>query len=103
MKNFWTAFKWMTLAGLCLTVSAFAQDALREAVDAGDVATAQKMVKNGEIEEIYCGKLSATDVVKVYEKIFKSILPYRATEWLDRNSYMLNMIFYNNSFHQVLR
>lgn len=27
------------------------------------------------------------------EKIFKSILPYRATEWLDRNSYMLNMIF----------
>ena len=53
--------------------SAFAQDALREAVDNGDLATAKKMVKKGEIEEIYCGKLSATDAVNVYEKIFKQI------------------------------
>jgi uncharacterized protein (TIGR02145 family) len=73
MKNFWTAFKWTAMTVVCLSVSAFAQDALREAVDAGDVATAQKMVKNGEIEEIYCGKLSATDAVKVYEKIFKAM------------------------------
>lgn len=27
------------------------------------------------------------------EKIFKSILPYKAQEWLDRNSYILNIIF----------
>ena len=27
------------------------------------------------------------------EKIFKSILPYRAIEWLDRYNYVLNMIF----------
>ena len=73
MKNFWTAFKCTAMTVFCLSVSAFAQDALREAVDAGDVATAQKMVKNGEIEEIYCGKLSATDAVKVYEKIFKAM------------------------------
>ncbi len=73
MKNFWTAFKWTTMTALYMAISAFAQDSLREAVDAGDVATAQKMVKNGEIEEIYCGKLSANDAVKVYEKIFKAM------------------------------
>lgn len=56
-----------------LVMSAFAQDALREAIDNGDIATAQKMVKKGEIEEIYCGKLSANDAVKVYDKIFKSM------------------------------
>ena len=27
------------------------------------------------------------------EKIFKSILPYRAQQWLDRNSYILSVIF----------
>lgn len=27
------------------------------------------------------------------EKIFRHILPYRAQEWLDRNSYILNVIF----------
>ena len=27
------------------------------------------------------------------EKIFKHILPYKAKEWLDRNNYVLNVIF----------
>ena len=27
------------------------------------------------------------------EKIFKNILPYRAKEWLDRNSYIFNIVF----------
>ncbi len=58
---------------LVLSTGAFAQDALHEAIDNGDIATAQKMVKKGEIEEIYCGKLSANDAVKVYDKIFKSM------------------------------
>ena len=55
---------------LCLANTAFAQAELHEAIDAGDVAAAQKIVKSGTAEEIYCGKLSADDAVKVYEKIF---------------------------------
>ncbi|MCF0217026.1 MAG: hypothetical protein HUK21_11210 [Fibrobacteraceae bacterium] len=53
--------------------SVFAQEALHTAIDEGDFATAKKMVKNGEIEEIYCGKMPATSAVDVYEKIFKSM------------------------------
>ena len=56
-----------------LSQGVFAQDALREAIDSGDLATAKKMVKKGEIEEIYCGKLAANDAVGVYEKIFKQM------------------------------
>ena len=56
-----------------LAASVFAQPELREAIDAGDIATAQKIVKKGEIEEVYCGKVSADDAVKVYEKIFKAM------------------------------
>ena len=51
----------------------FAQEAFREAIDNQDIATAKKMVKNNEIEEIYCGKLNANDAVAVFEKIFKSM------------------------------
>lgn len=69
MKN----FAYISVLVGSLVMSAFAQDALHEAIDAGDIATAQKMVKKGEIEEIYCGKLSANDAVKVYDKIFKSM------------------------------
>ncbi len=69
MKKF---FSVASAFALVLSTGAFAQDALREAVDNGDVATAQKIVKKGEAEEIYCGKLSANDAVKVYEKIFKA-------------------------------
>lgn len=69
MKNFASI---SVLVG-SLVMSAFAQDALREAVDNNDVATAQKIVKKGEAEEIYCGKLSANDAVKIYDKIFKAM------------------------------
>lgn len=58
---------------LCLANTAFAQAELHEAIDAGDVAAAQKIVKSGAAEEIYCGKLSAEDAVKVYGKIFKAM------------------------------
>lgn len=69
MKN----LKLVSALACSLVMHAFAQDALREAVDAGDVAAAQKIVKKGELEEIYCGKLPANDAVKVYEKIFKAM------------------------------
>ena len=73
MKKFRVAF-WLACAmNACFVSAAFAQQDLRDAVDAGDVIAAQKMVKNGEAEEIYCGKLSANDAVKVYEKIFKAM------------------------------
>lgn len=67
-KILWTA-------GLvaCVATTSFAQIELREAIDSGDIAKAQKMVKKGQIEEIYCGELSANDAVKVYEKIFKAM------------------------------
>ena len=44
---------------LALSMTAFAQSELHEAIDAGDVATAQKIVKKGAAEEIYCGTLSS--------------------------------------------
>ena len=56
-----------------LSQGVFAQEALHEAVDSGDLATVKKMVKKGEIEEIYCGKLSANDAASAYEKIFKQM------------------------------
>ena len=56
-----------------LSQGVFAQEALHEAVDSGDLAIVKKMVKKGEIEEIYCGKLSANDAASAYEKIFKQM------------------------------
>ncbi|WP_294960064.1 FISUMP domain-containing protein [uncultured Fibrobacter sp.] len=56
-----------------LSQGVFAQEALHEAVDSGDLAAVKKMVKKGEIEEIYCGKLSANDAASAYEKIFKQM------------------------------
>lgn len=58
---------------LILSQNVLAQDALHEAIDSGDLSSAKKMVKNGEIEEIYCGKLSANDAVSVYDKLFKQM------------------------------
>ena len=49
----------------------FAQDELHEAIDAGDLATAQSLVKKGKYEDIYCGKLTPNQAVEVYEKVFK--------------------------------
>lgn len=66
-------FKVLLSSLFVLSSVAFAQDALREAVDSGNIAAAKKMVKSGEIEEIYCGKLPADDAVSVYEKIFKQM------------------------------
>ena len=60
------------VAASILATAAFAQEELRDAVDAGDIIAAQKMVKKGKIEEVYCGKLTPDDAVRVYEKIFKS-------------------------------
>lgn len=57
----------------CFLSTAISQEALREAIDAGDIATAKKMIKKGEIEEIYCGKLPANDAVSIYEKLFKQM------------------------------
>lgn len=71
MKNFFPAALVCSVVVLCQGV--FAQDSLRDAIDSGDLATAKKMVKKGEIEEIYCGKLPANDAVGVYEKIFKQM------------------------------
>ncbi len=65
MKKFFSAL-------LACSVAVFAQDALRTAIDEGDIATAKKMVKAGEIEEIYCGKLSPQDAANIYAPIFKS-------------------------------
>ena len=73
MKNMKVAFWLVGVMGACLSSAAFAQADLRDAIDAGDVIAAQKMVKKGEVEEIYCGKLSPSDAVKVYEKIFKAM------------------------------
>ena len=79
MKNLWTSFAKVGLTMLGLVSATFAQQDLRDAIDAGDVIAAQKMVKKGEAEEIYCGKLSAEDAVKVYEKIFKA-MPFESFE-----------------------
>ena len=68
-----TRLSLISLTILAFTGFSFAQDAFREAIDNQDIATAKKMVKNGEIEEIYCGKLNANDAVAVFEKIFKSM------------------------------
>ena len=66
------------LGVLALGVSnAFAQPELRDAIDNGDIAAAQKIVKKWAAEEIYCGKMTPTDAVKVYEKIFKA-MPYES-------------------------
>lgn len=79
MKNLWKSFVLVGMAAFGLVTTAFAQSELRDAIDAGDVVAAQKMVKNGEAEEIYCGKLSPEDAVKVYEKIFKA-MPFESFE-----------------------
>ncbi|MCQ2055220.1 MAG: hypothetical protein MJY82_08015 [Fibrobacter sp.] len=71
MKSFFA--KTVFGCALILSQNVLAQDALHEAIDSGDLSSAKKMVKNGEIEEIYCGKLSANDAVSVYDKLFKQM------------------------------
>lgn len=71
-KKFFPAFFAVCTASFFAT-SAFAQQNLRDAIDSGNISAAQKMVKKGQVEEIYCGELSPNDAVKVYEKIFKAM------------------------------
>lgn len=51
---------------------AFAQDALHEAIDNGDYATAKAMVKNGEVQEIYYGKCRRKPAADVYAPFYKA-------------------------------
>ncbi|GEM_PF-830925 len=55
---------------LACSIAVFAQDDLRNAIDDGDIATAKKIVKSGNFEEIYCGKLSPQDAVNIYASVF---------------------------------
>ena len=77
MKIFRNTFALAYVLAIGFVSATFAQQDLRDAIDAGDVIAAQKMVKKGEAEEIYCGKLSPEDAVTVYEKIFRS-MPYES-------------------------
>lgn len=61
------------LSVLVLGGMLFAQDALREAIDNADFATARQMIKNNEIEEVYCGKMPADTALQLYGKIFKTM------------------------------
>ena len=56
-----------------LAQGAFAQEALRKAVDSNDLKKVRKMVKANEIEEIYCGKMSAKNATDIYGKLFKQM------------------------------
>ena len=77
MKSVWKLFPVTGMLILGLATAGFSQTELREAIDEGDIATAQKIVKKGGIDQVYCGKLSAEDAVKVYEKVFKA-MPYES-------------------------
>ncbi len=71
MKNFVFAAAFCSAA--LLVQNAFAQEALHKAIDSGNWKKAAKMVKAGEIEEIYCGKISPKNAVTVYGKLFKQM------------------------------
>lgn len=66
MKALWVAF-------FACAVCIFAQEDLRSAIDEGDIATAKKIIKSGEFEEIYCGKISSKDAMALYGKLFKQM------------------------------
>lgn len=65
--------KVLCAALLACAVCAFAQDDLRSAIDDNDIKTAKKIVKSGEVEEVYCGKLSPKDAMTIYGTIFKKM------------------------------
>ena len=56
-----------------LAQDAFAQEALRKAVDSSNWKKVKKIVNSGEMEEIYCGKMSAKTASDIYGKIFKQM------------------------------
>ena len=70
MKKFLVA---SLICSVVLAQGAFAQEALRKAVDSNNWKKVKKMVKAGEIEEIYCGKMSAKNATDIYGKHFKQM------------------------------
>lgn len=70
MKKFFLA---SLICSAILAQGGFAQEALRKAVDSNNWKKVKKMVKAGEIEEIYCGKMSAKNATDIYGKHFKQM------------------------------
>ena len=62
MKNLFIA---SLICSAILAQGGFAQEALRKAVDSNNWKKVKKIVNSGELEEIYCGKLSPTDAVSL--------------------------------------
>ena len=56
-----------------LSVSCFAQETLRNAIDNGDYPLAKQIVRSGEMEEIYCGNMPPDSALAVYGKIFQKV------------------------------
>ena len=70
MKKFFMA---SLICSAVLAQGAFAQEALRKAVDSNNWKKVKKIVNSGEMEEIYCGKMSAKTASDIYGKIFKQM------------------------------
>ena len=70
MKKFFLA---SLICSAVLAQGAFAQEALRKAVDSNNWKKVKKIVNSGEMEEIYCGKMSAKTASDIYGKIFKQM------------------------------
>ena len=70
MKKFLVA---SLICSAILAQGGFAQDALRKAVDSNNWKKVKKIVNSGEMEEIYCGKMSAKTASDIYGKVFKQM------------------------------
>ena len=70
MKKFLMA---SLICSAVLAQGAFSQEALRKAVDSNNWKKVKKIVNSGEMEEIYCGKMSAKTASDIYGKIFKQM------------------------------
>ena len=70
MKNLFIA---SLICSAILAQGGFAQEALRKAVDSNNWKKVKKIVNSGELEEIYCGKMSAKNASNIYGKHFKQM------------------------------
>ena len=70
MKKFFVA---SLICSAILAQGGFAQEALRKAVDSNNWKKVKKIVNSGELEEIYCGKMSAKNATNIYGKQFKQM------------------------------
>ena len=70
MKKFFVA---SLICSAILAQGGFAQEALRNAVDSNNWKKVKKIVNSGELEEIYCGKMSAKNATNIYGKHFKQM------------------------------